>query len=793
MSKPGNPYLMSPNKDTSSVLPLREASALPGPMAQVAAAPEQYRILLVDDTVAIHGDFRKILADDDAAELDQSEADLFGLGTTSKPRGGFVLDSAYQGQDALKLLRQAIAEGRPYALAFVDIRMPPGWDGIETIAQLWTVDPDLQVVISTAYSDYSWSEISQRFGSTDNLVILKKPFDNIEVLQLTHALTKKWSLSHQSKRHVQLLDDTVRERTEQLRSANQELMLEIAERIRAEARIEAFSKLGQRLSATKTARAAAEIIVEAADRLIGWDSCFLDLYSAADDILSHVLYADIIEGKRKACLPDLDHRPPSSIARKAIEAGGQLILKDDPEQMQAATVPFGDATRPSASILIVPIRNDAAVIGVISIQSYKPKAYHQASLETLQALADHCGGALDRINTEEALHSTREQLRQAQKLEAVGQLAGGVAHDFNNLLTVIRGNTELVLMNPAQLQPIAIECLNQAVAAADRAAKLTRQLLAFSRKQVMQSQPLNLSDVVSNMSKMLKRIIGEHIQLQCQCESGLALVQADAGMIEQVLVNLVVNARDAMPRGGQLVISTGALELDAIQARNHEEARPGRFITLRVADSGTGIATEHLPHIFEPFFTTKDVGKGTGLGLATVYGIVKQHQGWIEVSTKLGQGSVFTLFLPAIEAHSAAPAEVKDLSKPPGGKERILLVEDEDSVRLLTRRLLEKFGYTVHEAASGRAALEMCNSGSLQLDLLLTDIIMPEGVTGRELAEQLRAVNPKLKVIFTSGYSGDVLGHDTEFVRQTNSRFVAKPCSPKLLLETIRQYLDQPA
>lgn len=756
----------------------------------LSAVPEHYRILLIDDTLAIHGDFRKILAEDDAAALDRTETELFGLGNSPAPRGGFVLDSAYQGQEGLKLLQQAIAEGNPYALAFVDIRMPPGWDGIQTITELWAVDPDLQVVIATAYSDYSWAEISQRFGSTDNLVILKKPFDNIEVLQLTHALTKKWSLSRQSKRQVEVLDDMVKDRTAQLQAANHELKLEIAERVRAEALIEAFSNLGQKLSATKNARSAAEIIVEAADQLIGWDACFLDLYSAGDDILSHVLYADIIEGQRKACLPDHDHRPPSAMARKAIEEGGQLVLKEQPEDMQPGMVPFGDAARASASILIVPIRNNTAVIGVISIQSYRANAYNQASLETLQALADHCGGALDRIHTQEALHTTQEQLRQAQKLEAVGQLAGGIAHDFNNLLTVIRGNTELVLMEPDQLQPIAVECLNQSVAAADRAAKLTRQLLAFSRKQVMQAQPLNLSEVVSNMSKMLKRIIGEHIQLQCQCESGLPLVLADAGMLEQVLVNLVVNARDAMPRGGELMISTASVHLDAIQARHHDEARAGRFATLAVTDGGTGIAAEHLPHIFEPFFTTKDVGKGTGLGLATVYGIVKQHQGWIDVSTRPGYGSKFTLFLPASEAEAALSREIKDASKPAGGKETILLVEDEDSVRLLTRRLLETFGYTVHEAASGRAALEGWLSRSRQIDLLLTDIIMPEGVTGRELAEQLRTGNPQLKVIFTSGYSGDVLGQDTEFVRQSNSRFLAKPCSPKLLLETVRRYLD---
>jgi len=308
----------------------------------------------------------------------------------------------------------------------------------------------------------------------------------------------------------------------------------------------------------------------------------------------------------------------------------------------------------------------------------------------------------------------------------------------------------------------------------------------------MQFQPHNLSEIVSNLSKMLKRIIGEHIQLQYQCESGLPLVNADDGMIEQVLVNLAVNARDAMPHGGQLVVSTAVAQLDSLQARNHEEARPGRFVTLRVADTGSGIAAEHLPHIFEPFFTTKAVGQGTGLGLATVYGIVKQHQGWIDVSTKVGKGTVFTLFLPIVEATVRVPVQLEDsCDQPPRGTERILLVEDEDAVRLLSRRLLEKFGYTVYEAASGRSALTMCRAQSLQFDLLLTDVIMPEGVSGRDLAEELRADNPRLKVILMSGYSGDILGHDTQFVRRTNSRFIAKPCSPQLLLDTIREYLDE--
>ncbi|HLH55627.1 MAG TPA: response regulator [Verrucomicrobiae bacterium] len=758
-----------------------------------ATVQSNHRLLVVDDTVAIHDDFRKILSQQDlAASLDRAEEELFGGSKPAAQRPCFEVNSAYQGQEALQLLRQAIAEGKPYALAFVDIRMPPGWDGIETIAHLWAEDPDLQVVISTAYSDYSFSEIAERFGATDNLVILKKPFDNIEVLQLTHALTKKWTLTRQAKRRVEALDEMVKQRTEQLRKTNNDLRLEIAERKRAEARIEALSKLGQKLSATTTAKAAAEIIVDVADQLLGWDACFLDLYSRVDDILTHVLYADIIEGKRKACMPSSDHTAPSELTRAAIQNGGQLILKSEPFGMQPGAAPFGDVSRPAASIIVVPIRNKADVIGLLSIQSYRPNAYDAFSLETLQALADHCGGALDRIHTEEALHSTQEQLRQSQKLEAVGQLAGGVAHDFNNLLTVIRGNTELVLMEPKKLESLAIDCLTQSVAAADRAAKLTRQLLAFSRKQVMQSQPLNLSEVVTNLSKMLRRVIGEHIRLECQCEPSLPLVQADVGMLEQVLINLAVNSRDAMPRGGSLMITTALTELDSVAARAHEEGRPGRFVTLSVTDTGSGIAEEHLPHIFEPFFTTKDVGKGTGLGLATAYGIVKQHRGWIEVSTKLEAGTTFRIFLPALETPVLEQAANNPSARPKGGKERILLVEDEESVRVMTRRLLEQFGYTVREAASGRAALELCRSKPCVFDLLLTDVIMPEGVTGRELAEQLRCENPSLKVIFTSGYSGDILGNDTEFVRQTHSRFLSKPCAPQVLLQTIREYLDQP-
>jgi signal transduction histidine kinase/CheY-like chemotaxis protein len=384
------------------------------------------------------------------------------------------------------------------------------------------------------------------------------------------------------------------------------------------------------------------------------------------------------------------------------------------------------------------------------------------------------------------------QLRQAQKMEGIGQLAGGVAHDFNNLLAIMRGNADLLLMDAEQNPPQTNECLKHIAAAAERAATLTRQLLIFSRKQAMQSEPLVLNGLVQNLTKMLNRVIREDIRLECRYAERLPFVQADPGMLEQALLNLVVNARDAMPRGGQLLIATEAVSFDAAYARTHPDARPGEFVCLSVSDTGTGIAPEHLERIFEPFFTTKEPGKGTGLGLATVYGIVKQHRGWVEVFSRIGEGTTFRILLPAIPppASLAVPPAEAELC---GGSETILLVEDDFSVRMITRRMLETFKYKVHEATCAREAVEVWGRHAAEIALLLTDMVMPEGVTGRELAEQLRAAKPGLKVIFMSGYSADVVGEDTKFFRKTGSYFLHKPCATAALIQTVRKCLDENA
>ncbi len=388
----------------------------------------------------------------------------------------------------------------------------------------------------------------------------------------------------------------------------------------------------------------------------------------------------------------------------------------------------------------------------------------------------------DRLNLE-------EQLRQSQKMESVGQLAAGVAHDFNNMLTIIQGHSSALLAKPTLPSGI-LDPLQAIYFAAERAAGLTRQLLMFSRKNVIQSDLLDLREVVGNMSKMLERLLGETIQLEFQPPFELPAMEGDMGMIEQVIMNLSVNARDAMPQGGQLTIGLDTVTIKEDYAKAHADARAGRFIRLRVADMGIGMDAVTLHRIFEPFFTTKEVGKGTGLGLATAYGIVKQHEGWIEVSSEPGKGSTFDVFFPAsdqiIPPKKTKPFPVNDTA---GGSETILIVEDEPILREMARDILSEYGYRIFEASSGREALDTWQRKMTEIDLLLTDMVMPEGVSGADLAKQLRVKHPHLKVIFTSGYTTTEV--KTDLLVKMNARFLQKPYTHADLAKTVRECLDK--
>jgi len=436
--------------------------------------PLNRRLLIVDDNQAIHADFRKILCPPAArhADLAAAETALFGLPAPQPQPAVFEVASAYQGRDGLAEVERSLAEQKPYAVVFMDVRMPPGWDGIETSAQIWSIAPDTQIVLCTAFADYSWDEMIVRLGVSDRLTILKKPFDNIEVMQLAHALTEKWRLGREANLKLAEMQALVTARNRELESAHQLLQAETAERER-----------------------------------------------------------------------------------------------------------MGEA------------------------------------------------------------------LRQSQKMEALGRLAGSVAHDFNNWLTVIRGNASLLLAENDQ-GPEARVALQDINDAAQHAAELTAEILTFSRQSRLQPQTFDLNGAVSRLGQMLQKLVGNHIQLEIRPAGSPLVVQADPLMLERVLMNLAANARDAMPQGGRLLIETVATEIGRHELRRHPEARVGSFASVSVADSGTGIPPEILPQIFDPFFTTKEPGRGTGLGLATVYGIIRQHHGWIEIENHPGQGATFRFLLP---------------------------------------------------------------------------------------------------------------------------------------------------
>jgi two-component system, NtrC family, sensor kinase len=575
-----------------------------------------FRIIVIDDNRAIHEDFRKILANtnEKSAALDRAADALFDATSSSPSHLQFQIDSASQGQEGYDLTRRAVEVGQPYALAFVDVRMPPGWDGIETIIKLWEVDPDLQIVICTAYSDYSWDEMIAKIGHSDRLLILKKPFDAIEVIQLAHALTEKWRLLQLNKSKFDDLDRMVSARTAELSSANKQLQIEITERKRLEI-----------------------------------------------------------------------------------------------------------------------------------------------------------------------------ELVQAQKMESIGRLAGGVAHDFNNILTVINGYTQLLLTDEDPGTP-AFTNLREIEKSAEHAATLTRQLLAFGRKQVLQPKTVSLNRIVLDIEGMLRRLIGENIELAMVLPNDLGLVKADVGQIEQVMINLTVNAQDAMPQGGTLTIETRNALIDASFVGGPAELAPGRYATLIFSDTGTGMPPEVKAKVFEPFFTTKEIGKGTGLGLATCYGVIKQSGGSISVDSEVNHGTTFKIYLPIVTATAEPNVTPAVNTRITHGTETILLVEDDSAVRGLAAKLLRDCGYNLMEADNGKSALAVVEKlNGDKFDLVLTDVIMPE-MGGKELVDRLRSSRPGIKVIYASGYAAEAItNHGT---LEPNAAFLAKPYTFAALAQKVRDVLD---
>ncbi|MDB6125577.1 MAG: multi-sensor hybrid histidine kinase [Pedosphaera sp.] len=797
---------------------------------------------------------------------------------------------------------------------------------------------------------------------------------------------------------------------------------DIKERKDAEFRSAIFSDLGKSLSAAQTPLEAAEIILEAADKLIGWDCCFLDSYSPEKDVVYHILAMDILDGRRTAVPPAYDGGKPTSTMRRVLAEGGQLLLREGIPANMNDFVRFGDTTRPALSLMFVPIRSGQKVAGVLSIQSYSPHAYTWDDLKILQSLADYCGGALERIQSETALRASEhrhrlffdrnpspllvydietlgilavneamvrhygysreeflsmtikdyrpledipillekvkaigdglnligtfrhqkkdgtiiqvevnshsltfegkqarlamitditerkraeetvvrlataveqstdiiinidphgiieyanpaferitgysgremvgrhfnsilsanggrlafdniaehinllgnwsgrfvshkkdgrkfeaevfiypirdhegkitsyiaverdvtkesvleEQVRLSQKMEAIGLLAGGVAHDFNNLLQVIMGYTMLARSSTGtEIQGH----LEQVHKASERATQLTRQLLAFGRRQPMQKSDTDLDQLVGEHLKMIRRLIGENIEVHFTSDHDLANVHADKGQLEQVLLNLCVNARDAMPGGGQITIHSQNCIIDTAFCEDHPWAKPGRFVLLSVTDTGMGMDRETLSRMFEPFFTTKPKGKGTGLGLSVVYGIIRQHEGLIHVYSEPGLGTTFKIYLPASET-TEARANQKTNLVPQGGTETILLAEDEPQVRELAIKTLVRAGYKVIAATNGEETCELFTDRAKEIDLLLLDVVMPK-LGGREAYDRIKDIRPDVPVLFCSGYSGNSL--EAGYFQVEGLQLLQKPYNANDLLLKIRELLE---
>ncbi len=468
----------------------------------------------------------------------------------------------------------------------------------------------------------------------------------------------------------------------------------------------------------------------------------------------------------------------------------KISLAVDDAQHDPRLAPIHNLMRQqgTVSLLILPLFIEEEVVGSLALGSTELRPFLPEEINLARNVADQVAGVLTRSHLDKERRQLAEQIRQSQKMEAIGQLTAGIAHDFNNLLTVINGFAELLQIELPPGSPYQ-EPVDRILGSGQRAASLVRQLMVFSNKQIIEPKIMNLNSVVTEIDKMLRRIIGEHIELETSLAPALWAVKIDPAQIEQIILNLAVNARDAMPGGGQLTIETNNVVLDKAHAAGHFGVQPGGYVQLTIGDTGVGMNEEVSRHIFEPFFTTKEIGQGTGLGLATVYGIIKQSGGDIWVYSKPGQGSTFNIYLPRVEHANSTEFRQDKSGNLPRGTETVLLVEDELSVRDLAAQVLCGQGYTVLEAADGQEALGLAQEYSGEIQLLLTDVVMPK-MGGKTLTNRFRPIRPNTKVLFISGYTDNTISHHG--APDSGVAVLQKPFSPKILVHKVREVLDAP-
>ncbi len=662
---------------------------------------------------------------------------------------GFTVDAARHGAEALVKARQS-----PPDLIISDLLMPV-MDGY-TLLRLWKADLRLKrvpfIVYTATYTQPEDERLALSLGADafilkpaepeDFLSRIRKVQENAAAGVPNEPKRPSGNEAEQLKVYSETLIRKLEEKTLELEEANRALLRDITARKKVEEELQWKTAF---LEAQVDSSMDGIVVVDSQGRKILQNQRLNDLWKIPPDIAQ-----DKDDDRQAQFVASRTKHPEKFIAQVK-------QLYSQPDKVSRDEIELVDGT-------------------VLDRYSSPVRDKHGRYYGRIWAFRD--------MTEQRGLES---QFRQSQKMEAFGQLAGGVAHDFNNILSVIELQASM-LKAGGNLSLEQLEIAGEIGKAVDRAANLTRQLLLFSRKQTMQPRDLNLKELVENMTRMLQRTLGEQIELQFKFSDETLAVRADAGMIDQILLNLAVNARDAMPKGGQIRIETSAIEFDETTAPQTVGARPGSFVCLSVTDTGTGIPPEILPRIFEPFFTTKEVGKGTGLGLATVFGIVEQHKGWINVDSEVGRGTTFRVFLPRQSKAGDTAFFSPSQSPARGGNETLLLVEDEPAVRDTVRVVLSRLGYRVLEAATGDEALVVWEARRAEIRLLLTDLVMPGSLTGIELAEKLQAEEPRLKVIYASGYSAEIAGK--QFPLEEGVNFLAKPFDWHKLAHVVRERLD---
>ena len=695
----------------------------------------------------------------------------------------------------------------------------------------------------------------EKIGNSDGLVILKKPFDTVEALQLAHALTEKWWLHRQSRKKIEEMENMVAERTGELQQTNQEL-----QRQKTELRL-LFDWMPAMVWFKNTEngilranKRAAEVTGKPVEEIEGKPS--LEIYSKteakyySDDlevIRSGAPKLGIIETLRnrqgkelwiqtdKVPVCDVDGKVTGIIVmsqditeRKRAEESLRLLSSAVEQTKESIVITDAELDLPGPKILFVNPAftkmtgyNEADVIGQTPRILQGPrtdrivlnrlrKNLEQGDVFEGEAINYRKDGTEFNLewqiaplrNADEKIthyvavqHDVTErkrmetQLFQSQKMETVGKLAGGFAHEFNSILTAIIGQSELLLGDLPAGSPL-VKNATEINKAAGRAAKLTRQLLAFGRKQFLQPEALDLNRVIAGMEAMLHHLMDGEVDTQIVPTGDLHTVKADAGQIEQVIMNMAMNAADAMPNGGKIMLETANVTFDEQSVGRYPELKPGDYVMLAITDTGTGMSDEVKARVFEPFFTTKDVGQGTGLGLSTCYGIIKQSGGHISVYSEPGHGTIFKIYLPRAEAQAKIPIFRLDSPDLPRGTETILLVEDNPALREMAATLLRRLGYTVLTAANGVEALSLKHERtSGHIDLLFTDVVMPH-MSGKELADRMQALFPHTKILFTSAYTENAIVH--QGVLDKGVALLQKPFTPSALAHKLRQVLDQP-